>query len=202
MTGLCMSISTNDLRRLMDLRSRAVSKLSGRSSSEQPLTASAAFNVLHALASSPSTAADAMALLHELQVHQVELDLQFEELQSSRVHLEASLDRQSKLYDFAPVALFTIDQKTALLELNLAGAILLGQERHLLLGQALQNYLTPDSKSALNAMMARVRAGVGVNACAVQLAMRDAPTQTLLASISADPSGAGFLVALSAHGAT
>lgn len=193
-----MPIQTTDLRRQMALRSRAVTRLGGgRDCAEEPLVATAAFSVLHALASSPATAADAMALLHELQVHQVELDLQFEELQSASVDLEASLHRQSQLYDCAPVALYTVDRQTALLELNLAAARLLSQDRHVLLGQALQNFLSADSKAAFCATLERVKAGAGVSTCAVQLTTRDSPTATLLASVSADPTGAGFLVALS-----
>ena len=88
--------------------------------------ATAAYGVLHELASSPTTAADALALLHELQVHQVELDLQAEELRASRMELEAALRRQIQLYDAAPVGHATIDPSCTLLELNLTGAAMLG----------------------------------------------------------------------------
>ncbi len=88
-----------------DLRLSALKRLTGQAGShETRLDASAAFGVLYELASSPSTAASALALLHELQVYQVELELQDEELRRSRAELEATLMRQVQIYDFAPVA--------------------------------------------------------------------------------------------------
>jgi hypothetical protein len=74
-----------------DLRRRALAQLRVPAGShEARLNSSAALGVLHELASSPSTAEAALALLHELQVHQVELDLQDEELRRSRAELEAT----------------------------------------------------------------------------------------------------------------
>src|SRR6202790_727889 len=106
-----------------DLRLRALQRLTGENSSHDArLNASAAFRVLHDLASSPSTGGAALALIHELQVYQVELDLQDEELRRSRAELEATLIRQVKLYDYAPVACFTVDRTTTLRELNLTAA--------------------------------------------------------------------------------
>ena len=136
-----MSNRTTEPRRQADLRVRAVSKLTGRSPEHAHQSASAALGVLHELASSPATAADALALLHELQVHQVEVDLQAEELHASRAELETALHRQIQLYDFAPVGCFTVDPGGALLELNSTGAELLGSARDALLGQSLPGFL-------------------------------------------------------------
>ena len=93
-----MVIESAQMRREIELRTRAATQLGGDDMQRQArLSSTAALRVLHALASSPATAADAIALLHELQVHQVELDLQYEELQGSNSELEASLDRQARL---------------------------------------------------------------------------------------------------------
>lgn len=97
--------------------------------------ASAALRVLFDLAASPTTAHDALALLHELQVHQVELDLQNEELLSSRAELEAACDRQMQLRDASPGAQLVLDEKGCVLEgnalaeqhLNASGAALVGK---------------------------------------------------------------------------
>src|SRR6202163_3178498 len=113
-----------------ELRLRALKQLTGPAGSyDTRLNAAAALGVLHELASSPSTAVAALALLHELQVYQVELDLQDEELRRSRGELEMTLSRQVQLYDFAPVGCLTIDRSTALRELNLTAARMLGAER-------------------------------------------------------------------------
>lgn len=183
-----------------DLRSRAVSSLTGdgRGSHQGAWQALA---VLHDLASSPSTAADALALLHELQVHQVELDLQAEELRVSRLESEAALRRQIQLYECAPVGYFTVDAGGALRELNLAGADLLGGERDALLGQALAGFLAPHSARTLRTVLAKVSDGHRGEACALQLVRHEGGSRKVYATVDADPAGSAFLVALMDAGA-
>src|SRR3984893_7637936 len=179
-----------------ELRLRALQRLTGKNGSHDArLNASAAFRVLHDLASSPSTSAAALALLHELQVYQVELDLQDEELRLSRAELEATLIRQVQLYDFAPAGCLTIDRNTALRELNLAAASMLGSERDQLLGRSLDSFLAPQSARALHAMLATVSDGAPTEVDALQLlAPRGAPRR-VHASANRDPDGQHFLVA-------
>jgi two-component system, cell cycle sensor histidine kinase and response regulator CckA len=83
-------------------------------------------------------------LIHELQVHQIELELQNEELQNAQNELEVSRDKYSDLYDFAPVAYFTMGETGLIEEANLTGARLLGVERHALIGQPLSRFVSPD----------------------------------------------------------
>jgi len=71
-------------------------------------------------------------LLHELQVHQVELEMQNEELRRGREELEVSRNKYAELYDFAPIGYFTFDAHGLIREVNLAGAQLLGIERQML----------------------------------------------------------------------
>jgi PAS domain-containing protein len=72
------------------------------------------------------SAADTQRLLHELEVHQIELEMQNDELQRTRNELEVALAKYTDLYDFAPVGYFSIDESGAILEVNLTGAVLLG----------------------------------------------------------------------------
>ena len=78
---------------------------------------------------SPSTA----ALLHELQVHQIELEMQNEELRRSKLELEDAHHRQVDLYDFAPVGYVTLAGDGVIIAANLTAATLLGVERGSLL---------------------------------------------------------------------
>ncbi|MHB8205321.1 MAG: PAS domain-containing protein, partial [Desulfomonilaceae bacterium] len=69
------------------------------------------------------------AIIHELQVHQVELEMQNEELHRAQVEADRSRERYLDLFDFAPVGYFTLDKNALVLEANLTGADLLGIER-------------------------------------------------------------------------
>ena len=96
-----------------------------------------ALAVLHPLAPSPSTAGDALALLHELQVLQVELDLQQGQLRRPQAELETALVRQAGLVERAPAGEMTIDARTVLCEIKRAGARLLGAAPDGVLGRPL-----------------------------------------------------------------
>lgn len=179
------------------LRVRALQRLSWQHAPKDvAVSAAAALGVLHELASSPATAPDALALLHEMQVHQVELELQAEELRNSRAELEATLQRQVQMYDAAPVGCFTVDRQAVLHELNLPGAALLGSDRDSLLGRGLDGFLAPHSVRALQAMLARLDAGSRAEAGALELAARDGASRVVQASVCADPAGGRYFVVL------
>ncbi|MBS1229915.1 MAG: hypothetical protein H6R17_3192 [Proteobacteria bacterium] len=80
-------------------------------------------------ASPPDLGVDSARLLHELQVHQIELEMQKEELLGAYSESDALRERHADIYDFSPVGYFTLDPQSTILDLNLAGAILLGIKR-------------------------------------------------------------------------
>jgi PAS domain-containing protein len=178
-----------------DLRLRAVQQLKGAAGSrEDGLSTSAALGVLYKMASGPSTAGSALALLHELQVHQVELELQDEELRRSRIELETTLRRQMQLYDHAPVAYFTVDQSAALRELNLTAAAMLGCGREQLLGRTLLAFLAPHSGRDLEGMLSRLADGVPTEIGRLQLVVGVGAPRTVRACAKCDPDGRYFLL--------
>jgi PAS domain S-box-containing protein len=84
-------------------------------------------------------------LVHELQVHQIELEMQNEELRQTQQDLEESRDRYADLYDFAPVGYFTVSDKGLILKANLTGANMVGLNRGDLLKQPFSRFITRNS---------------------------------------------------------
>ena len=79
--------------------------------------------------------ADVQRLVHELRVHQIELDMQNDELRCTQQELEASREKYFDLYDLAPVGYVSINENGIILESNLTAAFMLSQERSYLVGQ-------------------------------------------------------------------
>jgi diguanylate cyclase (GGDEF)-like protein/PAS domain S-box-containing protein len=99
-----------------------------------------------ARSASPETpACSTEKLLHELRVHQIELELQNEELRQAQLALEVSRDRYVDLYDFAPVGYLTLSRAGMVTEANLAAATLLGTERKHLLGRRFGSFVVAGS---------------------------------------------------------
>jgi two-component system cell cycle sensor histidine kinase/response regulator CckA len=102
------------------------------------------------------TAEETLRLVQELQVHQIELELQNDELQTARAELELGLERYSDLYDFAPVGYVTLDGDGAIRKMNLAGARLLGRERARLVGTNFSLFVSPESRADFTAFVQKV----------------------------------------------
>ncbi len=83
-------------------------------------------------------------IMHELQVHQIELEMQNEELKRLQLESEASKTKYQDLYDFAPVAYFTLSHKGIITEVNRAGASLLGTHRSKLIHRRFARFVTPE----------------------------------------------------------
>jgi len=117
----------------------------------------------------PATEPDALRLVLELQVYQIELELQNEELQRARDETGAWLNLYTGLYDFAPVGYFTLDRSGCIRRANLAGAQLLGVDRDRLVNLAFDLYVSRDTRDVFASFFAGVGDGHSKQTCEVVL---------------------------------
>ena len=89
---------------------------------------------------------DVQQLVYELQVHQIELEMQNEELRRAQVELEAARERYADLYDFSPAGYLTLDTSSRIVEANLQAGVLLGVNRLELIGQPLARFVTEEDR--------------------------------------------------------
>jgi len=118
--------------------------------------------------------ADTRRLLHELQVHQVELEMQNAELQDARDRSEVLLEKYTDLFDFAPVGYFSLDEQGRILEVNLTGAAMLGVERFQLINQRLLRFVDPAGRPGVLTFLERVFARTGKQVCEAALLRKGA----------------------------
>ncbi|MEZ4295924.1 MAG: ATP-binding protein [Polyangiaceae bacterium] len=99
---------------------------------------------------------EAVRLVHELRVHEIELEMQNEELRNARAELEASLARYTEIFDFAPIGYVTLDGQDTIREVNLAAARLLGRPRQRLEGALFRHFVDVGSRAAYQDFISRV----------------------------------------------
>ncbi len=85
-------------------------------------------------------------MFHELRVHQIELEMQNEELRRAYAEIEGSRARYFDLYDLAPVGYVTVNEKGLILEANLTAATLLGVNRGALIKQILTRFILKEDQ--------------------------------------------------------
>jgi len=117
----------------------------------------------------PKPIIDTQRLVHELQVHQIELEMQNAELQEARNKMEVLLADYTDLYDFAPVGYMSLNEQGQILQVNLTGAALLGVGRSRLINRPLPTYITPESRPVFLAFLKKVFAGTGKQVCEATL---------------------------------
>jgi diguanylate cyclase (GGDEF)-like protein/PAS domain S-box-containing protein len=105
-------------------------------------------------------------ILHELQVHQIELMMQNEELQQARI-TERSHYRYTELFEFAPIAYFVFDVSGIISQVNLRGASLLGIQRAGLAGEQFLDYVTPPHCDIFKDCLKKVFVGEGIQTCEI-----------------------------------
>jgi len=117
----------------------------------------------------PAIEADVKKLLHELQVHQIELEMQNEELREANDVAENALKKYTMLYDFAPLGYFTLEKDGTISELNFTGAEMLGDKRISLVNSNFKLFIAESSQSVFNRFFKKVFTSKTKESCEVSL---------------------------------
>lgn len=96
---------------------------------------------------------DPLRLIHELRVHQIELEMQNEVLTETLASVNALRAKYLDLYDTAPVGYLTLDATGRILELNLRAAGMLSEARENLIGRPLRHFFEPNAVAALDTLL-------------------------------------------------
>ena len=113
--------------------------------------------------------ADAKKLLQELQIHQIELEMQNEELMRSRSETDTLMEDYLDIYDFAPIGHFTLNPEGVIVQVNLTGASLLGIERSRLIGRQFRFHVSDESYPVFNTFFKKTFEGETIESCEVKL---------------------------------
>ncbi|HEY5975557.1 MAG TPA: ATP-binding protein [Geobacteraceae bacterium] len=117
----------------------------------------------------PRTEEETQRLVHELQVHQIELEMQNEELRQARDEREALLEKYTDLYDLAPVGYVTLDRDGAVRAVNLTGASLLGMERSQVIGRRFGQFVQANARTLFSEFLGKVFASQDKETCELAL---------------------------------
>ena len=121
------------------------------------------------------TEMDVKKLLHELQVHQIELEMQNEELVQANETAETALRKYTMLYDFAPMGYFTLDSEGTITDLNFTGADLLGDKRFTLVNKNFKLFVSEASQSVFYKFFSKVFSSGAKESCEVMLGYDKSP---------------------------
>jgi len=121
------------------------------------------------LTEAPFLETDTKRLLHELQVHQIELEMQNDELRRVYETAETALKKYTMLYDFSPMGYFTLDAEGVISELNFTGAELLGDRHFSLVNSNFKFFVSDDSLPLFNSFLKKLYSGNTKESCEVTL---------------------------------
>jgi len=123
----------------------------------------------------PLSAEETQRTLHELRVHQIQLEIQHEELLQTQQELEESRASYVELYDFAPVGYCTIDEQGLILKANLTATRLLDVPRDVLVGLPFSRLIVPQDVAVFHFLRKQLFETGEPQVCELRLLRQDAP---------------------------
>ncbi|MDD4606118.1 MAG: hypothetical protein PHH10_07450, partial [Dysgonamonadaceae bacterium] len=122
---------------------------------------------------------DLKKILHELQVHQIELEMQNEELRHTYETTESALKKYTMLFDLSPIGYFTLDSEGSICELNFKGAEILGERRFSLIDSNFKLFVSEDSKPVFNNFFRKIYTSYAKESCEVLLGSDKKPFRSV-----------------------
>ena len=120
-----------------------------------------------------------LKLIHELEVHQIELELQNAELEIAKSAAQKAVEKYTELYDFAPSGYFTLSTGGKIINLNLCGSQMLGKVRSKLINSNLGFFVSDDTRTLFNYFLKAVFLTKAKETCEVTLLTPGAPPMKL-----------------------
>ncbi len=121
----------------------------------------------------PAGETDVKKLLHELQVHQIELEMQNEELRVANETAETALRKYTMLYDFAPTGYFTLKSDGSISDLNFTGAEMLGEKRFTLENTNFKFFISEGSRLVFDHFLTKVFTSKAKESCEIILSQNN-----------------------------
>ena len=108
-------------------------------------------------------------LIYELEVHQIEMEIQNDELQLTKQQAETAADKYSELYDFAPSGYFTLSAEGDIKELNICSSQMLGKERARLINRGFDFFVSSDTRPMFNLFLENLRKSRAKTECEITI---------------------------------
>ena len=141
------------------------------------------------------SAEETQLMLHELRVHQIELEMQNEELRRAQLELEAERAKYFDLYDLAPVGYCTVSRSGLILQANLTAANLLGVARNMLFKRLISRFIVKDDQDIYYLMWKQLFETGAPQACELRMLKPDGTPiwVHLAATVARDAAGAPIM---------
>lgn len=117
--------------------------------------------------------ADMLKLIHELEVHQIELEMQNDELLLANHRANEATQKYEELYDFAPAGYFTLSRQGKIVEMNLRCTLMLGRERSKLINSRFDSFIKDESRGVFVTFLEELFQDKKVAICDVSLSCND-----------------------------
>ena len=151
----------------------------------------------HLISESKLSETEILKLIHELEVHQIELEMQNEELLLAKVHAEEASEKYAELYDFAPSGYFTLSNDGKIIELNLTASQMLRKERSRLINSQFGFFVSDDTRPVFNLFLEKVFKNSAKECCEISILTHDnKKTSAYLTGISVENASKCHLTAV------